>query len=233
MKLVNEYYPDSEIRNFPDMEEKFQTFYDIKPELGDIGHTVRFMAEGGAKIGYRDILYYISWLYDNNPTTVIDVGCGEFIFKNWFPKLIGLSPINYDDPYHEPDIIGYFNEEFSKAHTEQYDCAMAINSVHYVTWDKLENLINLAMNIIKLGGRFLFTMNLKMVSPSLEYNIGIKYPSSLEDKASFVYDLIVKTGHKIVLFDCPHIRGYRQYYSMINGDVRFILEKTSCTTIVV
>lgn len=233
MKIINEYYPEREIRNFPEMDERIKNYYDIILDLDEKSYfTPRYMSEGGVKIAYRDSWYYISWLYDNKPQTVIDVGCGEFTFKDWFPNLIGLEPRLLPYPSNnyiknKPDIIGSFNDEFSRTHTEQYDCGMALNSVHFVPWAELSNQIELVMNIIKLGGRFLFTMNFERLSYlTRTYDMNDPFLSkSFEEMGQYLYDIIAQSGHHILLFDCPKLRGV-DYNPAITGDVRFILEKT-------
>jgi hypothetical protein len=151
---------------------------------------------------------------------VIDVGCGENMFARWFPNIIGLEP----DPsaWSKPDIVTRFDKDFSQNHTNQYDCGMAINSIHFCDWQEYIPQINLAMNIVK--DRFLFTMNFNRMEnmPQAEFR---ELAQQLRHQlAALPYDLI--------LFD-QLIKDKANYLSprtdhhwfYLNGTVRFVLQK--------
>jgi hypothetical protein len=186
--------------------------------VNDFEISPRYVTETGLKIGYRDIFYYIDYLYNNQPTSVIDVGCGECIWKNWFPNIIGFNPVTNE--FSKQDFIDIFDEDFSKGHTKNWDSGMALNSIHFVPWNNVARQIELAMNIVR--DQFLFTFNFKMI----QYK-----PNLPMDELILAFDnLLESLPYKIVLLDYPIQRGILEkkvdHWSHINGHVRFILQHT-------
>ena len=172
------------------------------------------------------IFYYIDLLYDNNPQSVVDVGCGECLWKNWFPNIVGFDP-SPCIPYSKHDFVDFFDNDFSKGHTENWDCGLALNSIHFISWQEVPQQIKLAMNIIRKGGRFLFTFNLRHFDTrSHDDPIALLNP---KNKIKHLYELIQNLGYKILVFDSLLLQGVSEKdiynYAFINGDVRFILEK--------
>jgi len=226
--LINQYTNDAELRNFPDLDEKIKKHYDLLFHTAadqDITlRTPRHLLEAGTKIGFRDIFYYICWLYDNDPQSVIDVGCGENLFKDWFPNITGFDPNK--SVFTRADYIDIFDKDFSKAHKEQFDCGMALNSLHFIRWDKIADQIELAMNIIKTDGRFLFTFNFDQI----DLNSPKKFASAgIETKIAYLDTILGAVKHEVVVLDYPILRGITEQnmapYNNINGTVRFVLEK--------
>jgi hypothetical protein len=187
--------------------------------------TPRYRKEHGIKIGERDIFYYIDKLYDNNPLSVIDVGCGECIFKNWFPNIIGFDPRQWHNS--RADFVDFFDEDFSKNHTSKWSCGMALNSIHFIPWNQLSKQIDLAMNIIQPGGRFLFTINFNMLDIHSEDKSVVNL-SSIE-KINHIHQIISNSSYKIIVSDYPLLHNLSEdlvdRYAHITGHSRFVLEK--------
>jgi hypothetical protein len=99
--------------------------------------------------------YYIELLLETNPKIILDVGCGDNLLKKYVPQILGLDPMCA-----AADIHGYFNDEFVEQHTGEYDCAMALQSIHHVSLLKFVDQINQFGKIIKPGGRGFFSTNL-------------------------------------------------------------------------
>ena len=159
--LINEYYSGVKFKNFTNLDQQISEHYDrLYDTVVDFHVTPRYLYETGIKIGFRDIFYYIDMLYDNNPDDVIDVGCGECIWKRWFPRIIGFDPNTNE--FSQQDFVDFFDEDFSNGHTKHYHNGMALNSVHFISWDDLEVQIDRAMNIVR--ERFLFTFNFNAMS---------------------------------------------------------------------
>jgi hypothetical protein len=224
--LIDPYYPKIPFKNFLDLDEQLQKNYDHLiddlEELKELEITPRYIYEHGLKIGFRDTFYYIDRLYDTAPKSVIDVGCGECIWKKWFPNIIGFDPVHR--VHGAADFIDFFDEVYSANHKEHYDCGMALNSLHFVSWTEISRQIDLAMNIIRPGGRFLFTFNFQMLN---FYTPAVK--TSIDENIIKMHDIIKELNFNIVLLDFPHVRVVNKKlhdnYCHINGHVRFILEK--------
>lgn len=222
--LINPYHPDVKLKNFPtlydDLESYYDYLYDTVPDEEFRLITPRFVIEHGIKAGFRDIFYYIDQLYDNNPESIIDAGCGECIWKKWFPRIIGFDPT--PSKWSTADFIDFFDEDFSKGHHQQYTCGMGINSLHFVHWEDLPKQIKLAMDIVK--DRFLFTFN---------FNSMLDRPEPDLPKLIGLFDDILKSlDYNIILVDYPSLRGEygfsndipeKHQWSHVNGHVRFIL----------
>lgn len=216
--LVNEYYNEVKFKSIPNLDILLSKHYDrIYDTVVDYNITPRYFYETGLKIAFRDIFYYIDLLYENSPASVIDVGCGECVWKKWFPNIVGFDP--NPNEFSQQDFVDYFDQDFSKSHKDNWDCGMALNSIHFITWNQIEDRIHQAMNIVK--HRFLFTFNFSVMQdvPKL---------SSQNLIQEFV-DIIKRTEYNIVMFDAPILRGISHSkisnWSHVNGTVRFILEK--------
>jgi len=215
--LINAYSPEVKFKNFPNLDHALSTHYDrIYDTVVDFQITPRYQHESGLKIGFRDIFYYIDQLYDTNPTSVIDVGCGECVWKNWFPNIIGFDPNTNE--FSKQDFIDFFDKDFSEGHKKKWDCGMALNSLHFMSWDMISKQIQLAMNIV--NDQFLFTFNFNVISnkPMLPMS-GLIY--------SFK-DLLYSLDYNIKLLDFPLFRGTPENllncWAHMNGHVRFILQ---------
>lgn len=218
--LLYPYSKDIKFQNFPNLDNEIRHHYDlifdtVVENENEINLTPRAYYE--SKIGFRDIFYYIDFLYNNNPETIIDVGCGECIWKKWFPRIIGfdsrLKPVN------DCDFTDFFDEDFSKFHQNKWANGMALNSIHFIRWEQILDQIDLAMNIIQ--NNFLFTFNFEVIKniPNLE----------MQELVYEFKNILSTSNYKILLFDAPVLRGFNsvivKQHSDINGTVRFILSK--------
>ena len=101
IELINPYYPNAPLKNFSDLDEKLNYYYDYISDYDPIPPNWPSGVTPRAKMGdfratSRDIFYYISWLYDNNPESVIDYGCGECHWKKWFPNIFGVDLVAWN-----------------------------------------------------------------------------------------------------------------------------------------
>jgi hypothetical protein len=214
---VSPYFPGVKLKNFPTLTESISEYYDLLFDdvvpNGTI--TPRYHYESGLKIGFRDIFYYIDLLYDNRPNSVVDVGCGECVFKKWFPNIYGFDAISY--PYGHQDTVDVFDDQYVAGHESAFECGMALGSLHYDSWNGFFNNIQRAMAIV--NDRFLFTANFEQI-----YD---KPDSSYDDLLVKLKTRLLDIGYKIILYDSPRFRGreWTRGYFASNGSVRFILAK--------
>lgn len=100
------------------------------------------------------VYYYISQL--DTIGTVADVGCGDNLLKGIVPNIYGIDPYgSFCDETDEFDSNG----NFTKKHYQEFDSAIAINSIHYVSLVDLVNQVYRFADIIKPGGRGFVTLN--------------------------------------------------------------------------
>lgn len=216
--LVNQYYNGIKFKSFPDLDTLLLNHYDrIYDTVVDYEISPRYFYESGLKITFRDIFYYIDLLYENSPTSVIDVGCGECIWKKWFPNIVGFDTVTSE--FSQQDFVDYFDQDFSSNHVDNWDCGMALNSIHFISWNQIEHRIHQAMNIVQ--HRFLFTFNFSVMQDVP------KIP--LQNLCQEFLNIIKRTEYNLVMFDAPTLRGVDQIkisnWAHMNGTVRFILEK--------
>jgi hypothetical protein len=226
--LVNAYTPSCTFKNFPRLDNELTAYYNhvyhtvpdrpILPVAGTKDwSTPRYVYESVLKITFRDMFYYIDLLFDNSPKTVIDVGCGECVWKKWFPNIIGFDA--RPNRFSQQDFVAQFDKNFSIDHANAYDCGMALNSLHFISWNSISDQINLAMNIV--NDKFLFTFNLNMITD------GPVCPTI--EKIKMFKEILQSTTYNLIMFDSPLHRGITEEnlsgFHRINGTVRFILQK--------
>jgi hypothetical protein len=220
--MINYYTPGKPFTNFPNLDADIAQHYDrVFETVTNFEITPRYFYESGLKIGFRDVFYYIDQLYSSQPGSIIDVGCGECIWKKWFPNIIGFDPITNE--FSQQDFVDYFDADFSAGHSGWYDSGMALNSLHFVDWDYIPTQINLAMNIVKK--QFLFTFNFHRIRNT---------PTDTTDILFLEFEKILRSlDYDIVLLDYPPRRGIPvralDNWSHINGHVRFILSHKEST----
>ena len=218
--LIKPYLPGNTFTNFPNLDIDLAAYYHrIYDTVTDFHITPRYFYESGLKIAFRDIFWYIDRLYDKRPQSLIDVGCGECIWKKWFPNIIGFDPNTNE--FSQQDFIDYFDHDFSENNSKKYDCGMALNSLHFISWNTIPNQINLAMNIVRHS--FLFTFNFNVIKDIPQ--------QSIDELSSEFTALLQSLNYTIELLDYPHLRGIPEEkinnWSYINGHVRFILSNKS------
>lgn len=216
--LIDPYCSDSRFTNFGDLQQRLEEYYDrIYDSTIPEPITPRYFYEHGLRIAFRDVFYYIDRLYDHRPSSVIDVGCGECVWKRWFPNITGFDPMTNE--FSQQDFVDYFDEDFSRGHVRHYDSGMALNSIHFVPWQQSTRQIVLAMNMVR--DRFLFTFNFGSMS-------GVPLVAMPEQVLLFRQQLDSLTQYRIVMFDAPVLRGISaraiKDFAYVNGTVRFMLE---------
>ena len=216
--LTRAYDPQCMFRNFPDLDQRLARYYDrVYHTAVDYHITPRYFYETGLRIAFRDIFYYIDMLYDHDPHTVIDVGCGECVWKRWFPNIVGFDPNTNE--FSQQDFVDYFDQDFSEGHAGHYDSGMALNSLHFVDWHQVPQQIHWAMNIVR--DRFLFTFNFDALDDAPQID--------LADQISEFYTMLHELPYDLVMFDSPLHRGvapeHIRNFAFINGTVRFVLQR--------
>lgn len=213
--LVNNYSPEKTFAVFPDLDARLHQHYDyVSLDVEIPKSTPRYRYESGLKIGFRDIFWYIDRLYTCEPDSVVDIGCGENIFANWFPGIIGVDTEEW--PGGTVDDIAYFDTDYADINENFWDAGMALGSLHYCDWQSLPKQIHNAMRVVKRD--FLFTFNFDQMQNLPSDNLDIVLTK--------FYNTVAQSGYKLKMFDCPKLRGHdwhgRGYFNC-NGSVRFIL----------
>jgi SAM-dependent methyltransferase len=154
------------------------------------------------------VFYYIERLLEKNPVSVIDVGCGENLFKHVIDGLYGIDPI-----FPQADEQIEFDSVWATEHNNKFDAAMAINSLHFNHLDQFETYIKDFAKIIKPGGRGFITFNLPR----------------LMKKDTITFDQAVMHCDKVIRgLDLNYIivdQNYHDIECKANGNIRLVFEK--------
>jgi len=145
--------------------------------------------------------YYIGMLLETNPKVILDVGCGDNIFKKYIPQIVGLDPM-----CEEADICEKFNDEFVAKHQGEYDCAMAVQSIHHVSLLGFVDRINQFGKLIKPGGRGYFSTNLgRLVSCTQPHEFAkifdLSRPVTIFDYYCYIKKELEKLDYRIIAAD--------------------------------
>ena len=145
--------------------------------------------------------WYIDRLYDCNPRSVVDVGCGECEWKKWFPDIFG---IDYNtNPWSMVDLVREVDDKFFEEYKGKFDAGMNLNGILGITtsWNELRCHIDKFMNLVKK--RCLFTVQLESIKNipihlllDCNYNLLVR---------EFV-DILESSPYNLVLLDIPSHR---------------------------
>lgn len=215
---VDRYWPGKPFRNQRDLDLRLRMHFDhvFDHDINMQRFSLRTLMQQGQRLTFRDIFYCVDRLYDNLPGSVIDVGCGENLWRQWFPNIQGFDCCM---PYFNgPDFIDHFDPDFSQGHRQYWQCGLAINSLHFVDWSAVSAQLDLAMQMVT--DRFLFTFNLHQIKNK---------PLAADDPAIVpaLRQILEHSGYDLVLLDWPVERGISadtvESWAHLNGHVRFIL----------
>ena len=100
---------------------------------------------------------YTGWalaeeITQQNPVSVLDVGCGYHPFKGRIPNLIGIDPYNNCADY-EVDILDY------KVRPGSHDYIIALGSINFNSRDEIEARFAHCVNLLSEGGKFYLRAN--------------------------------------------------------------------------
>ena len=158
--------------------------------------------------------FYILKLLEKNPKVLVDIGCGINFFKNFIPEIVGIEPTDYPDV----DEIDFFDNDFSQGHTNKFDCAMAINSIHFISLKDINKQLTNFSNIIKPGGRGFVALNVKrMIERTDEEDI---IPG--DQLSSYIKQQVDQALPNVLSYD-DYIHNELDEY--MNGNIRVVFEK--------
>jgi hypothetical protein len=98
--------------------------------------------------------YYLKFIMDASPGTVADIGCGENVFKMFYPQIIGYDPF-----IPAADHMAHFDREFVDCNRRGFDSAFACNSTHFSGLDGFLLSLEMLASIVRPGGLVHATAN--------------------------------------------------------------------------
>ena len=158
--------------------------------------------------------FYILKLLEKKPKQIADIGCGANFFKKFIPEIYGIDPV--ENP--NVDQLDYFDDVFSQGHTNRFDCAMAINSIHFISLKDISKQLRSFSNIIKPGGRGFVTLNVQRM---------IEVTKSSDQVTNVSLSIYIKQQVDQAL---PNVLSYDNYIhdglnQSMNGNIRIVFEK--------
>lgn len=157
---------------------------------------------------------------ENNPSVVLDIGCGDNFLKGIVPEIYGIDPISTsaDEP-------GQFNAHYSTKNKDKFESAIAVCSLHFISLTQFRNQVELFAQIIRRGGRGLVTFNsIRMVekTPDEElmqlFNTTTPVPNQIE---TYIDQEIGKLTLKLLVAENFITDIHNEF---IDGNIRLVFE---------
>ena len=102
--------------------------------------------------------YFVDYVCSRS-RVVYDIGCGSNIFKVCNKNIVGVDP-NHSNA----DITDKFNDEYAANHANDFPGAVAINSLHYVPFEKLGKVLEQFVGMIVPGGFGYIAFNFQRIA---------------------------------------------------------------------
>ena len=165
---------------------------------------------------YYSIFIYLNSIISDSHKKIADVGCGYNFLKKYFSNVIGYDKKEFAD-YQE-----YFDNQFILKHQDEFDVAIAINSIHYVSLEDFSSRINDFGKIIKPGGYGFVTFNLQRMIEKTDKKFLENY-NSIEDFYNYINQEVKKINYKISVYD-----NLLMYIKKLVDNDRYKLYKKLC-----
>lgn len=210
---LNPYYPEYKFRSVPDLDERLKQDYDYvfdKTIAFPFALYPRLLSELGIKFVFRDIYYCIDRLYESNPRSIIDIGCGVCHWKKYFPNIYGIDA-EWIEGHTMQDSREFFDASFAIINRKKFESGMMINTVKDINPYDLVKRIDIAMQLVT--NQFLFTFGY----------------SNIDNEVELIRKTLDKLPYKLTMFDYTSYTGRNLTYLFdyfVNGNVKFILEHT-------
>ena len=209
---------------FKKLKEDYKYLYsdkiDIRVPYEDQAKTVRHRLNDSSIFLYS-ACYYLEFLIEKNPQVIADVGCGENLFKKYLPNIVGFDKTPW------ADVQEWFDDDFVLNHTDEFDCAFAINALHFISLVEVKNQINKFGKILKKGGRGFVTLNLKRLLENTEPHeyhklFDLNKKLTLDDYRNYLTKELTSTDYKILVLDLVFDEVLIDDW--FNGNIRIVFE---------
>jgi hypothetical protein len=167
--------------------------------------------------------YYIKFLLETNPKSILDLGCGLNVFKDHLPGIIGMDA----DEKTPCDFVDYFDQEFAHGHKHQYDSVISINAIHFAPITTIAERIKWTAGLVKTGGRVFVSFNLEtwlMYSDKETIQLLFDNMLTFDAVVNYVDTQISDTGLDFIVKDWPvlHTNEHSTIRDDLNGNIRLV-----------
>lgn len=158
------------------------------------------------------------------PQPIYDIGCGMNLFGNFY-NVKGLDiVIPNQDQFHK--LVPKFDLQFSESNSNSFPSCIAINSLHFVSIDKMSSMIKFFNNVITEDGLGYITFNMKMViektDPNIVQQLNLRDPLSLK---TYVNNIINNINLDVIEYQNFIDDTLLSYHDGIDGSVRLLFVK--------
>jgi len=191
-----------------------EQIWDPTVELSDLINSYNISHRGLLQYKIIDMapFWYINFLLEKNPLQIIDLGCGNNLFKKYIPIIHGIDPLS-NVGSDQKDI---FDTSFSENHSNQFESVMSINALHFISFKNYGQQLKEFSNIIKPNGRGFITFN---VARMKEYTDLIDMPTNVSE---YIWSETEKNLDNILVYD-DYVTDIEDEY--LNGNIRIVFDK--------
>ena len=171
--------------------------------------------------------YYIKYLLDTNPKNIIDIGCGDNVFKKSFPTLITGLDNNPECCMRAPDILENFDKNFVQTNQQCYDGVISINCIHFSPIHTIAERLGWVAQLLTPGSRAFVSFNIEtwlMFTRKSEINSIFGKIPQWEAVVNYINDQIISTKLNFLVVDWPilQISDHSTIRDDYNGNIRLV-----------
>ena len=158
-----------------------------------------------------DSFFYVDYIRKNTIGKIYDIGCASSVFSYVFDDIVGIDP-----EHPAADVVKTFNNNFIKKHNSQFPAAIAINSLHSVSFLKFKKRIIDFSECITPGGFGYITFNIAHLS------MNTKESDIPEDVPNYIKSELADTSLNIINLEIFEL-GY--WNNSLDGNIRILFRK--------
>lgn len=169
------------------------------------------------------LFYYIEYLKEIEHDRIIDIGCASNFLKKIYNQIYGISNNLRDVDADEHDSFG---PRFVAKHADEFRCAMAICSLHFISLKQFTQRVLDFASIIAPGGRGLATFNIiRMVELTSENDLIDRFRTLTPTRQQLAYFLDQEIRKLPLNFLVVDNIVEQVDSEIMNGNLRLVFEK--------
>lgn len=176
-----------------------------------------------SSVFFISTLYYLEFLLEKNPKVIVDIGCGENLFKKLIPNIHGIDPTPDN---HLADEFDFFDADFSQGHTDAYESVFSICALHFISLVDFEKRILEFYNIVAPGGRGFITFNvMRMIELTSAQDLQTLFSSNSptpDQLTQYVESILNNLSINFILVE---VLINELVNDIVNGNIRLIFDK--------
>lgn len=145
---------------------------------------------------------YLNSIINKSHSKIADIGCGINFLKNYFPNVIGYDRENCTDPdgNYYADVVEEFDDKFIENHVNEFDVAVAINSLHFISLRDFAERINDFGKVIKPRGYGFITFNVQRMIRRTSQEVLQEF-NTTKDFYDYFNQEMEKINYEVIAYD--------------------------------